>query len=135
MEMVLNYSHRWRPIVSLPFAVGAMQGFFLEKLPVNLLTVTRAQVCLTLFVTTASFLLERTGGTTEVGQHREPDTAGKPCVFQGLPRDKFGALDLCAQHTTYLPRQVNTCTTVRQNTTLYNRMPMLVSIVMMRKLR
>jgi hypothetical protein len=44
MELVLKHSNRWRPIVSLPFAVGAAQGFVLEKLPVNLFTVTRAQV-------------------------------------------------------------------------------------------
>jgi len=44
MELVLKYSNRWRPILSLPFGVGLMQGFVLEKLPLNLFTVTRAQV-------------------------------------------------------------------------------------------
>lgn len=44
MELTLRYSKRWRPIVSLPFAVGAAQGLVLEQLPVNLFTVTRAQV-------------------------------------------------------------------------------------------
>jgi uncharacterized protein YbjT (DUF2867 family) len=44
MEMVLKYSNRWRPIISLPFAAGIAQGFVLEKLPVNLFTVTQAQV-------------------------------------------------------------------------------------------
>jgi hypothetical protein len=44
MEIVLKYSNRRRPIISLPFAAGKMQGFFLEKLPVNMFTVTRAQV-------------------------------------------------------------------------------------------
>ncbi|EKM84143.1 hypothetical protein AGABI1DRAFT_117579 [Agaricus bisporus var. burnettii JB137-S8] len=44
MELVLDYSHRRRPIISFPFAFGYMQGAILEKLPVNLFTVTRAQV-------------------------------------------------------------------------------------------
>jgi NADH dehydrogenase len=45
MEIVLRYNHRRRPIISLPFQVGMLQGAILEKLPVNLFTVTRAQVC------------------------------------------------------------------------------------------
>ncbi|KAF7979401.1 hypothetical protein HWV62_42510 [Athelia sp. TMB] len=44
MELVLKYNHRRRPIISLPFAVGMMQGFVLEQLPLNLFTVTRAQI-------------------------------------------------------------------------------------------
>ncbi len=44
MEAVLKYNGRTRPIVSLPFAVGTLQGAILEQLPVNLFTVTRAQV-------------------------------------------------------------------------------------------
>ncbi|KZP25437.1 NAD(P)-binding protein [Athelia psychrophila] len=44
MELVLQYNHRRRPIISLPFAVGMMQGLVLEQLPLNLFTVTRAQV-------------------------------------------------------------------------------------------
>jgi hypothetical protein len=44
MEMVLKYSNRRRPVISLPFAVGSLQGLVLEQLPVNLFTVTRAQV-------------------------------------------------------------------------------------------
>lgn len=44
MELVLDYSHRRRPIISFPFAFGYMQGAILEKLHVNLFTVTRAQV-------------------------------------------------------------------------------------------
>lgn len=44
MELVLKYTQRRRPIVSLPFSVGLLQGLVLEQLPINLFTVTRAQV-------------------------------------------------------------------------------------------
>ncbi|KDQ63299.1 hypothetical protein JAAARDRAFT_168979 [Jaapia argillacea MUCL 33604] len=44
MKIVLYYTKRRRPIISLPFFVGKTQGFFLEKLPENLFTVTRDQV-------------------------------------------------------------------------------------------
>ena len=44
MELVLKYTGRWRPIVSVPFAVGILQGTILERLPTNLFTVTRSQV-------------------------------------------------------------------------------------------
>jgi len=44
MELVLKYNHRYRPIISLPFQVGMLQGAILERLPVNLFTVTRSQV-------------------------------------------------------------------------------------------
>ena len=44
MQQVLRYTGRRRPIVSLPFSVGMLQGAVLEQLPVNLFTVTRAQV-------------------------------------------------------------------------------------------
>lgn len=49
MELVLRYTNRWRPIVSLPFAIGLMQASVLEKLPTNLLTVTQDQVISALF--------------------------------------------------------------------------------------
>lgn len=44
MELVLKYSKTKRFILSLPYFVGMIQGFFLEKLPENLFTVTRDQV-------------------------------------------------------------------------------------------
>jgi hypothetical protein len=44
MELVSKHTKRTRPILSLPFAVGKMQGFVLEKLPSNVLTLTRDQV-------------------------------------------------------------------------------------------
>lgn len=44
MELVLKYTNRNRPILSLPYGVGMLQGFVLEKLPTNVLTLTRGQV-------------------------------------------------------------------------------------------
>jgi len=44
MQLVLRYTHRRRPIISLPFAVGKLQGLLLEQLPNNMFTITRAQV-------------------------------------------------------------------------------------------
>ncbi|KAG8982019.1 hypothetical protein FRC05_000161 [Tulasnella sp. 425] len=44
MEIILRTTGRSRPILSLPFAVGTLQGALLEKLPENILTVTRSQV-------------------------------------------------------------------------------------------
>ncbi|KAF8078857.1 hypothetical protein FPV67DRAFT_1404744 [Lyophyllum atratum] len=44
MELVLKYNNRYRPVISVPFQVGLLQGAVLERLPVNLFTVTRAQV-------------------------------------------------------------------------------------------
>lgn len=48
MELVLKYSGTKRFILSLPYFVGMIQGFFLEKLPENLFTVTRDQVSFSL---------------------------------------------------------------------------------------
>ncbi|ODN94304.1 NADH dehydrogenase [Cryptococcus wingfieldii CBS 7118] len=44
MELVLRFSGLQRPILSIPYALGALQGFFLEKLPENIFTLTRDQV-------------------------------------------------------------------------------------------
>lgn len=44
MQIVLKYTHRKRPIISLPWFLGRMQGWTLEKLPENILTLTRDQV-------------------------------------------------------------------------------------------
>ncbi|KAH7930391.1 NAD(P)-binding protein [Leucogyrophana mollusca] len=44
MKLVLKYTNRRRPIVSIPFAVGMLQGAVMERLPETLFTVTRAQV-------------------------------------------------------------------------------------------
>ncbi|KAI5117080.1 hypothetical protein M0805_007956 [Coniferiporia weirii] len=44
MQKVLKYTGRSRPIISLPYSIGKMQGLMLEQLPPNILTLTRAQV-------------------------------------------------------------------------------------------
>ncbi|KIY51276.1 NAD(P)-binding protein [Fistulina hepatica ATCC 64428] len=44
VEKLLRYTHRRRPIISLPFWVGTLQGLVLEQLPLNLFTITRSQV-------------------------------------------------------------------------------------------
>lgn len=44
MQLVLTLGHRWRPIISLPFWVGLLQGWVLEKLPESIFTLTRDQV-------------------------------------------------------------------------------------------
>ena len=44
MQIVLKYKNRYRPILSLPYAFGTVQGSFMEKLPDNLFTLSRDQV-------------------------------------------------------------------------------------------
>jgi hypothetical protein len=45
MRLVLKYTGRRRPIVSVPFPLGTMIGSVSERLPHNLFTITRSQVC------------------------------------------------------------------------------------------
>lgn len=44
MKLTLEHAELTRPIISLPFALGMIQGAVLERLPENLFTVTRSQV-------------------------------------------------------------------------------------------
>ncbi|THH19063.1 hypothetical protein EW146_g2038 [Bondarzewia mesenterica] len=44
IELVLEYTHRTRPIISLPWTVGRLQGAIMEYLPPNIFTLTRGQV-------------------------------------------------------------------------------------------
>lgn len=44
MELVLKYTNRYRPIVSVPFAVGRLQASVLERLPESVLSLSRDQV-------------------------------------------------------------------------------------------
>ena len=44
MKIVLKCKNRYRPIVSLPYALGMIQGFVMEKLPENIFTLSRDQV-------------------------------------------------------------------------------------------
>ncbi|KAH0838000.1 major facilitator superfamily domain-containing protein [Lanmaoa asiatica] len=43
VDLVLRYTRRWRPIVSIPSSIGMLQGAVLERLPENIFTVTRDQ--------------------------------------------------------------------------------------------
>lgn len=44
MEITLKCKQRYRPILSLPYAFGTLQGFLMEKLPENIFTLSRDQV-------------------------------------------------------------------------------------------
>jgi len=44
MKLVLTHTKWTQPIVSIPFAIGKMQGFVLEQLPPKLFNLTRDQV-------------------------------------------------------------------------------------------
>ncbi|CAB5205151.1 unnamed protein product [Rhizophagus irregularis] len=44
IQLTLNQAGIRRPIISLPWSIGMIQGFFLEKLPPNLFTITRDQI-------------------------------------------------------------------------------------------
>ncbi|RIA94762.1 hypothetical protein C1645_759200 [Glomus cerebriforme] len=44
IQLTLDQAGIKRPIISLPWSVGMIQGFFLEKLPPNLFTITRDQI-------------------------------------------------------------------------------------------
>jgi NADH dehydrogenase len=44
MEIVLKCKNRYRPILSLPYAFGTVQGFVLEKLPETIFTLSRDQL-------------------------------------------------------------------------------------------
>jgi hypothetical protein len=57
MQLVLRYTHRRRPIISLPFAAGMLQGLLLERLPHNLFTITRAQASCELCLLTCLLLM------------------------------------------------------------------------------
>jgi NADH dehydrogenase len=45
MEIVVNYTGRFRPIVALPWVVGELQAEVMQLLPQNIFTITRDQVC------------------------------------------------------------------------------------------
>ncbi|KAI0308329.1 NAD-P-binding protein [Multifurca ochricompacta] len=44
MELVIKYTGRYRPIISVPWTVGEIQGEILQRLPTNMFTVTRDQI-------------------------------------------------------------------------------------------
>ncbi|KAF8844108.1 NAD(P)-binding protein [Paxillus ammoniavirescens] len=44
IELVLLYTNRWRPIVSIPYSIGMLQGAVLERFPDTMFTITRNQI-------------------------------------------------------------------------------------------
>jgi len=75
MEMILQLKHRYRPILSLPYTVGYLQGWVLEKLPVNIFTVTQDQVRLLQYDNVVEE--ERGGNTRVISMHKGVGIQGK----------------------------------------------------------
>ena len=44
MQLVVDHTGRFRPIISVPWILGELQGEVMQRLPNNLFTVTRDQV-------------------------------------------------------------------------------------------
>jgi hypothetical protein len=44
MQLVVDYTGRYRPIISVPWILGELQGEVMQRLPMNLFTITRDQV-------------------------------------------------------------------------------------------
>ena len=106
MELVLQYNGRRRPILSLPYWVGMLQGWVLEKLPENILTLTRDQVSLpfhpgsqhqfksvqlhlgAMIAKVKQIKLIHLGKTTQIRQHSIPHSTSQFSVIH-LPPDRF----------------------------------------------
>jgi hypothetical protein len=44
MQLVVDHTGRFRPIISVPWIIGELQGEVMQRLPINLFTITRNQV-------------------------------------------------------------------------------------------
>jgi len=44
MQLVVDHTGRFRPIISVPWTLGELQGEVMQRLPINLFTITRDQV-------------------------------------------------------------------------------------------
>ena len=89
MQLVLKHTglQGRRLILSLPYWVGMVQGFFLEKLPETMFTVTRDQVSLpSLFTDPARLVSLSTLSNSQVKQLRNDNvvTASSPPPLNGL---------------------------------------------------
>ena len=96
MELVLKYTGRTRPILSLPYAIGSLQAMVLEMLPPSILTLTQDHVYILSFMIytlTNSIYSCFAGRTAKIGQHRQPfSISGGPLLrLQAIDR---GALRL-----------------------------------------
>ena len=44
MQLVVDHTGRFRPIISVPWKLGELQGEVMQRLPINPFTITRDQV-------------------------------------------------------------------------------------------
>jgi hypothetical protein len=44
MQLVVDHTDRFRPIISVPWILGELQGEVMQRLPINIFTITRDQV-------------------------------------------------------------------------------------------
>jgi NADH dehydrogenase len=44
MQLVVDHTGRFRPIISVPWILGELQGEVMQRLPINLFTITRDRV-------------------------------------------------------------------------------------------
>ncbi|KAI0285479.1 NAD-P-binding protein [Russula aff. rugulosa BPL654] len=44
MQLVVDHTGRFRPIISVPWILGELQGEVMQRLPINLFTITRDQI-------------------------------------------------------------------------------------------
>ncbi len=44
MKLVVDHTGRFRPIISVPWILGELQGEVMQRLPTNIFTITRDQV-------------------------------------------------------------------------------------------
>lgn len=44
MQLVVDHTGRFRPIISVPWMLGELQGEVMQRLPINLFTITRDQI-------------------------------------------------------------------------------------------
>jgi len=93
MMKVLEHSGIRRPIVSMPFIVGTLQGMVMEKLPQNLFTITQDQVCSYLDVQLSKMLIcchkvEQLKSDNIVSQGETGDNSQGQAFFDQF-REKF----------------------------------------------
>lgn len=44
MKLVVTHTGRYRPIISVPWKLGELQGEVMQRLPTSIVTITRDQV-------------------------------------------------------------------------------------------
>jgi NADH dehydrogenase len=100
MELVLRYTHRQRMIISIPFVVGTVQGAVMERLPLNLLTITRAQVWPALISSSGNELMSN--HTIQVQQLKKDNIVSQP-----IPEGHVSFKNILEKHSDSLPQSVH----------------------------